>query len=101
MDQHTDIAQPLRMGRADVLLDLAERGILSQQNIVVSTGMWPGCYGDTGAFRFLMVRGIRMLFHLISLRNGVSVILSSSCQPHSPPIAPQPGANLQPHLREG
>lgn len=65
------------------MLDPTERGILGQQNVVVSAGTWPGCYGDTCAFRFLIVRGIGMLFHLISLRNHVSVILSSSRQPLS------------------
>lgn len=84
------------------MLDPTERGILGQQNIVVSTGTWPRCYGDTFAFRFLIVRGIRMLLHLISRRNRVSVNVSSSHQPPpSPPITSQPSGNLQPHLREG
>lgn len=84
------------------MLDPTERGIVGQQNIVVSAGMWPSCYGDTCAFRFLIVQGIGMVFCLISLRNHVSVILSSSRQPRSPlPITSQPSGNLQPHLREG
>lgn len=84
------------------MLDPTERGILGQQNIVVSTGTWPRCYGDTFAFRFLIVRGIRMLLHLISRRNRVSVNVSSSHQPPpSPLITSQPSGNLRPHLREG
>lgn len=84
------------------MLDPTERGNLGQQNIVVSAGTWPGCYGDICAFQVLILQGIWMLFHPISLRNGVSVILSSSRQPCSPsPISSQPSGNLQPHLREG
>lgn len=62
-------AQPLHNPPGwEGLMDPAERGILGQWNIAVSTGLWPGCHGDTCAFGVWVLQGIKVLFHPISWR---------------------------------